>query len=181
MNSLVLVFCCLLHLSIVLSLVSIPPLHVFYCLLLHWCCPLSLSLNVYSVFLSSPMRCQNYVSNDPTVLLWGQYYRIGATFKVYLVLPLYLPSCIFVVFPSKSYHLSTVLYHCWFHGGITIWSGKGGVTCVNPLTMKNKNIADFRESSTACSSWYAEFRTFRIFEISLSVQKLWKIFSFPVF
>ena len=52
---------------------------------------------------------------------------------------------------------------------------------LNPLTTKNEKFADFRESSTACSSWYAEFRTFRIFEISLSVQKLWKIFSFPVF
>ena len=51
----------------------------------------------------------------------------------------------------------------------------------NPLTMKNEKFADFRETSTACSSWYAEFRTFRIFEISLSIQKLCKNFSFPVF
>ena len=47
--------------------------------------------------------------------------------------------------------------------------------------MKNEKFADFRETSTAFSSKFAEFRTFRIFEISLSVQKLWKNFSFPVF
>ena len=52
---------------------------------------------------------------------------------------------------------------------------------LNPLTMQNEKFANFRESSTACLLWYAYFRTFRIFEISLSVQKLCKIFSFPVF
>ena len=36
-----------------------------------------------------------------------------------------------------------------------------------PLTTKNEKFANFRETSTACSSWYAEFRTFRIFEISI--------------
>ena len=34
-----------------------------------------------------------------------------------------------------------------------------------PFTTKNEKFADFRETSTACFSWYAEFRTFRIFEI----------------
>ena len=47
---------------------------------------------------------------------------------------------------------------------------------VNPLTTKNKKFADFRENSMACSSLYAELRTFRIFEISLSVPKICKIF-----
>ena len=31
---------------------------------------------------------------------------------------------------------------------------------LNPLTTKNEKFADFHESSTAYSSWYAEFRTF---------------------
>ena len=52
---------------------------------------------------------------------------------------------------------------------------------LNHLTMKNEKFADFRESSTACLLWYAEFRTFRIVEISLSVQKLCKVFSYQVF
>ena len=52
---------------------------------------------------------------------------------------------------------------------------------INPLTTKNEKFADFHETSTACSSWYTEFRTFRSFEISLSIQKLCKIFSFSVF
>ena len=42
----------------------------------------------------------------------------------------------------------------------------------NPLTPANENFADFRETSSACSTWYAEFRTFRIFKISLSVPKI---------
>ena len=52
---------------------------------------------------------------------------------------------------------------------------------LNPLTTKNEKFADFRETSTAFSSKFAEFRTFRIFEISLSVPKLCEIFVFGFF
>ena len=51
----------------------------------------------------------------------------------------------------------------------------------NPLTPANEKFADFRETSTACSSCYAEFRTFQIFEISLSVPKICEIFVFLFF
>ena len=50
------------------------------------------------------------------------------------------------------------------------------------MTKKNEKFADFCETSTAYSSWYAEFRTFRIFEISLSVPMIFEMFfPFPVF
>ena len=52
---------------------------------------------------------------------------------------------------------------------------------VNPLTTKNKKFADFCENSMASSSLYAELRTFRIFEISLSVPKICEIFVFRFF
>ena len=51
----------------------------------------------------------------------------------------------------------------------------------NPLTTKNEKFANFRENSMACSSLYAELRTFRIFEISLSVPKICEIFVFRFF
>ena len=46
---------------------------------------------------------------------------------------------------------------------------------------KNEKIPDFRETSTPYSSWYAEFRTFLNFEISLSVPKICEIFVFLFF
>ena len=51
----------------------------------------------------------------------------------------------------------------------------------NPFTTKNETFDDFRETSTACSSWYAEFRTFRIFEISLSIPKICEMIVFRGF
>ena len=30
----------------------------------------------------------------------------------------------------------------------------------NPLTIINEKFTDFHETSTACSSWYTEFRTY---------------------
>ena len=46
---------------------------------------------------------------------------------------------------------------------------------------KNEKFADFRENSTAYSSWYAEFRTFRIFwDISIRSKDM-RNFRLPVF
>ena len=58
---------------------------------------------------------------------------------------------------------------------------KNSYTVQYPLTTKNEKFADFRETFTVNSSWYAEFKTFRIFEISLSVQKICEIFIFLFF
>ena len=49
---------------------------------------------------------------------------------------------------------------------------------INPLTPVNEMFADFRETSSTCFSWYAEFRTVRIFKISLAVPNLCEIFVF---
>ena len=46
------------------------------------------------------------------------------------------------------------------------------------LTPVHEKFADFRETYIACSSWYAEFRTFRFLKISLSVPKICDIFVF---
>ena len=51
----------------------------------------------------------------------------------------------------------------------------------SPLTPADEKYDDFRETSTAYSSWYAGFRPFRLFEISLSVSKICKIFVFWFF
>ena len=52
---------------------------------------------------------------------------------------------------------------------------------INPLTPVNEMFADFRETSSTCFSWYAEFRTFRIFKISLAVPNLCEMLVFWVF
>ena len=44
-----------------------------------------------------------------------------------------------------------------------------------------KSSPIFAKLYTACSSWYAELRTFRLFEISLSVLKICEIFVFSFF
>ena len=57
--------------------------------------------------------------------------------------------------------------------------GVKGLTIYNENNNnKKEKFADFRETSTACSSWYAEFRTFEISPIRL---KDMRNFHFPIF
>ena len=46
------------------------------------------------------------------------------------------------------------------------------------LTPAREKFADFRETSIACSSWYAEFRTFKDISIrSKDMQNFWVFFN----
>ena len=66
-------------------------------------------------------------------------------------------------------------------GTITFCTECTRITVTVPFNDENEKVNDFRETSTACFSWYAELRTFRIFEISLSVQNIYEMFLFSYF